>query len=198
MSEWEWSFTADSRELAAAMRSVAPFTSADSTLPTLCGVQVTLDGSNIVLEATDRFMLAVRELHLQDCYERQGSGSIVLPLPTVKKIAGLSIREPGMPVAISVRPDNSYRIAYPDDTVVSYPAYLTGETNFPRVRKLLAEWKAGERAHYLFNTAFLARFAKAAPRHEHVKLTAGPQPTSPVKFEFGETAGLIMPVRMAA
>ena len=54
--------TADGGALATAIGQVTPAASRDDTLPMLTGIRVEISGEAVVLAATDRFRLAVREL----------------------------------------------------------------------------------------------------------------------------------------
>lgn len=59
----EVSGVVEGSEFAAAISQVAIASSRDETLPAFTGIKVDVDGSTITLAATDRYRLAVRELH---------------------------------------------------------------------------------------------------------------------------------------
>lgn len=68
----------DAAEFASAVAQVAIAAGRDDTLPTLTGMRVEIDGSRVVLAATDRYRLAVREF---DWQPGKGSVSAALLIP---------------------------------------------------------------------------------------------------------------------
>ncbi len=92
--------TVDGGVLAAAIGQVTPAASRDDTLPVITGVNVEIDGDTITLVATDRYRLAIRELHWNPA--RPGTCSTLLvPARTLADAARMMA--PGVPVRIMTR-----------------------------------------------------------------------------------------------
>src|SRR5690349_5731309 len=90
--------TVDGGELAAAVAQVLPATSRDDTLPMLTGVCLDITGDVITLAATDRYRLAVRDLHWAPA--SPGIRAIALvPGRTLADAARVMV--PGVPVSLS-------------------------------------------------------------------------------------------------
>ncbi|MGV9826872.1 DNA polymerase III subunit beta [Gordonia sp. NPDC003429] len=71
---------------AEAISQVAVAAGRDDTLPMLTGVRVEIDGKTVVLAATDRFRLAVRELEW-DPTDDAASGAVLVPAKTLSDSA---------------------------------------------------------------------------------------------------------------
>lgn len=78
--------TIPSQVFAEAIAQVAVAAGRDDTLPMLTGVRVEIDGNTVVLAATDRFRLAVRELEWQPT-ESDTSGAVLVPAKTLSESA---------------------------------------------------------------------------------------------------------------
>ena len=90
--------TVDGGELAAAVAQVLPATSRDDTLPMLTGVCLDITGDVVALAATDRYRLAVRDLHWAPA--SPGIRAIALvPGRTLADAARVMV--PGVPVSLS-------------------------------------------------------------------------------------------------
>src|SRR6516225_5016757 len=90
--------TVDGGDLAAAVAQVLPATSRDDTLPMLTGVCLDITGDVITLAATDRYRLAVRDLHWAPA--SPGIRAIALvPGRTLADAARVMV--PGVPVSLS-------------------------------------------------------------------------------------------------
>lgn len=90
--------TVDGGELAAALAQVLPATSRDDTLPMLTGVCLDIRGDVVTLAATDRYRLAVRDLHWAPA--DPGIRAIALvPGRTLADAARVMV--PGVPVSVS-------------------------------------------------------------------------------------------------
>jgi DNA polymerase-3 subunit beta len=70
--------TVESGEFALAVSQVAVAAGRDDTLPMLTGVRLEIDGNQMTLAATDRYRLAVRELHWQPTDPSAQNGTAVL------------------------------------------------------------------------------------------------------------------------
>src|SRR6516162_11526209 len=90
--------TVDGGDLAAAVAQVLPATSRDDTLPMLTGVCLDITDDVITLAATDRYRLAVRDLHWAPAHP--GIRAIALvPGRTLADAARVMV--PGVPVSLS-------------------------------------------------------------------------------------------------
>jgi len=90
--------TVDGGDLAAALAQVLPATSRDDTLPMLTGVCLDIRGDVVTLAATDRYRLAVRDLHWAPA--NPGVRAIVL-VPGRTLADAARIMTPGVPVSLS-------------------------------------------------------------------------------------------------
>jgi DNA polymerase III subunit beta len=104
----------------------------DDTLPTLTGVRMEIDGSTIVLAATDRYRLAVREFSWTPT-SSSISATALVPAKTLsdaaKSLAG------GDSVSIALTPDAAGLIGFEGEGRRSTTRLLDGE--FPKYRSLL-------------------------------------------------------------
>ncbi|MFT4125108.1 MAG: DNA polymerase III subunit beta [Gordonia sp. (in: high G+C Gram-positive bacteria)] len=73
-----------SQLFAEAVSQVAIAAGRDDTLPMLTGVRVEIDGTTVVLAATDRFRLAVRELEWQP-EQPNAAGAVLVPAKTLSE-----------------------------------------------------------------------------------------------------------------
>ena len=97
--------TVDGGDLAAALAQVLPATSRDDTLPMLTGVCLDIRGDVVTLAATDRYRLAVRDLH----WEPTDPGIRAIALVPGRTLADAArVMVPGVPVSVS--------FAVPEDT----------------------------------------------------------------------------------
>ncbi len=90
--------TIDGGELAAAVAQVLPAASRDDTLPMLTAVCLDMDGESMTLAATDRYRLAVREVHWEPARPRLRAIALV-PARTLADAARTMV--PGEPVAVA-------------------------------------------------------------------------------------------------
>ena len=79
---------------AEAISQVAVAAGRDDTLPMLTGVRVEIDGKTVVLAATDRFRLAVRELEWEPA-DSGASGAVLVPAKTLSEIARTASSDSG-------------------------------------------------------------------------------------------------------
>ena len=117
---------------AAAVAQVAVAAGRDDTLPTLTGVRMEIDGSTIVLAATDRYRLAVREF-LWTPTTSSIAATALVPAKTLsdaaKSLAG------GDTVSIALTPDAEGLIGFEGEGRRTTTRLLDGE--FPKYRSLL-------------------------------------------------------------
>jgi len=90
--------TVDGGDLAAALAQVLPATSRDDTLPMLTGVCLDIRGDVVTLAATDRYRLAVRDLHWAPADPGIRAVALV-PGRTLADAARVMV--PGVPVSVS-------------------------------------------------------------------------------------------------
>ncbi|KNA91011.1 MULTISPECIES: DNA polymerase III subunit beta [Gordonia] len=79
---------------AEAISQVAVAAGRDDTLPMLTGVRVEIDGKTVVLAATDRFRLAVRELEWEPA-DSGASGAVLVPAKTLSESARTASSDSG-------------------------------------------------------------------------------------------------------
>jgi DNA polymerase III subunit beta len=131
----EKSGTVTAAAFAEAVGQVAIAAGRDDTLPTLTGIRVEIDGPNMVLAATDRYRLAVRELlwHPESSMEK----AMLIPARTLADIAKSMGSAEDIVLAVS------------GEGLVGFEAFgrrtttrlLDGE--FPKYRSLLPDEAAG-------------------------------------------------------
>lgn len=86
--------TIPAQVFAEAISQVAVAAGRDDTLPMLTGVRVEIDGKTVVLAATDRFRLAVRELEW-DPADPSASGAVLVPAKTLSDSARTASSDSG-------------------------------------------------------------------------------------------------------
>ena len=130
--------TVDGGDLAAALAQVLPATSRDDTLPMLTGVCLDIRGDVVTLAATDRYRLAVRDLHWAP--EDPAVRAIALvPGRTLADAARVMV--PGVPVSVS--------FAVPEDGRRGDPRPVEGMISFDSGgRRLTGRLIAGEFIRY--------------------------------------------------
>ncbi|NMO02594.1 DNA polymerase III subunit beta [Gordonia sp. TBRC 11910] len=92
--------TVPSSVFAEAISQVAVAAGRDDTLPMLTGVRVEIDGDKVVLAATDRFRLAVRELEWQPT-DAGATGAVLVPAKTLSESAKTAGSETGSDVSLA-------------------------------------------------------------------------------------------------
>jgi DNA polymerase-3 subunit beta len=115
---------------AEAIGQVAIAAGRDDTLPTLTGIRVEFDGSRIVLAATDRYRLAVRELEWSPALPKFES-AVLIPArnlaDTAKSMAGAD--------TVSIAVSDEGLVGFEADGKRTTTRLLDGE--FPKYRSLL-------------------------------------------------------------
>ncbi|MFW0789974.1 DNA polymerase III subunit beta [Gordonia sp. CPCC 205333] len=92
--------TVPSTVFAEAISQVAVAAGRDDTLPMLTGVRVEIDGAKVVLAATDRFRLAVRELEWQPT-DSGATGAVLVPAKTLSESAKTAGSDAGNDVSLA-------------------------------------------------------------------------------------------------
>ncbi len=92
--------TVPSNIFAEAISQVAVAAGRDDTLPMLTGVRVEIDGNKVVLAATDRFRLAVRELEWQPT-DPNSTGAVLVPAKTLSESAKTAGTDSGNDVSLA-------------------------------------------------------------------------------------------------
>jgi DNA polymerase-3 subunit beta len=130
--------TVDGGDLAAALAQVLPATSRDDTLPMLTGVCLDMRGDVVTLAATDRYRLAVRDLHWAPAQPGIRAMALV-PGRTLADAARIMV--PGVPVSLS--------FVAPDQTAGRGPRPVEGMISFESGgRRLTGRLIAGEFIRY--------------------------------------------------
>jgi DNA polymerase-3 subunit beta len=100
--------TVDGGVFAAAIGQVTPAASRDDTLPVITGVNVEIEGDTIMLVATDRYRLAIREL-VWNPVRPGGRSTLLVPAKTLADAARMMA--PGVLVRILTRGTDEGRTA---------------------------------------------------------------------------------------
>ena len=159
--------TIDGPTFATAVAQVAIAAGRDDTLPTLTGIRVEIDGSSIVLAATDRYRLAVRELQWSPA-NASTQAELLIPAKTLsdaaKSFGGADI------VTLALAGDGDRLIGFEGDKRRTTSRLLDGE--FPKYRSLLPNESS---THAVVETAALIeavkRVALVAERNTPVRLS---------------------------
>lgn len=159
--------TIDGSVFAAAVAQVAIAAGRDDTLPTLTGIRMEIDGSSMILAATDRYRLAVRELQ----WTPEGAGSqaeLLIPAKTLADAAKSLGTADNVTIALAEEGDRL--IGFEGDRRRTTTRLLDGE--FPKYRSLLPN-ESSTHAHV--DTAALMeavkRVALVAERNTPVRLS---------------------------
>ncbi len=159
--------TVDAGIFGHAVTQVAVAAGRDDTLPTLTGIRVEVDGSSIVLAATDRYRLAVREIEWSPS-DSKVHAELLVPAKTLadtaKSLSG------GSNVSLSLPPEGERLMGFEGDNRRTTTRLLDGE--FPKYRSLLPNESS---THATVDTASLIeavkRVALVAERNTPVRLT---------------------------
>jgi len=158
--------TLDGDTFASAVAQVAIAAGRDDTLPTLTGIRMEIDGDSVVLAATDRYRLAVRELSWTPSSSTQAE--LLIPAKTLADAAkSFGSAET---VTLALAPDGERLIGFEGDRRRTTSRLLDGE--FPKYRSLLPNESS---THAVVDTAALVeavkRVALVAERNTPVRLT---------------------------
>ena len=124
----------DGSLFAAAVAQVAVAAGRDDTLPTLTGIRMEFDGSNVVLAATDRYRLAVREFTWQPMQSSTSAHALV-PARTLAETAKSLAHADFVTVALSEGGSGEGLIGFEGNGRRTTTRLLDGE--FPKYRTLL-------------------------------------------------------------
>ncbi len=119
---------------AAAVSQVSVAAGRDDTLPVLTGVRVEIDGSSVVLAATDRYRLAVREL-VWTPQETGLSAVALVPARTLAETAKSLANGERVTVALSTGATGEGMVGFEGGARRTTTRLLDGE--FPKYRSLL-------------------------------------------------------------
>ena len=163
----ESSGTVDAAIFGHAVTQVAVAAGRDDTLPTLTGIRVEVDGSSIVLAATDRYRLAVREIDWSPV-DSKVQTELLVPAKTLadtaKSLSG------GSSVSLALPPDGERLMGFEGSNRRTTTRLLDGE--FPKYRSLLPNESS---THASVDTAALIEAVKrvslVAERNTPVRLT---------------------------
>ena len=151
-----------------AVSQVAIAAGRDDTLPTLTGIRMEVDGPNIVLAATDRYRLAVRELQWRPAASNIASNALV-PAKTLADTAKALAASDLVSIALSEGGAGEGLIGFEGSGRRTTTRLLDGE--FPKYRTLLPTESA---SIALVDVAVLAdavkRVALVAERNTPVRL----------------------------
>ena len=163
----ESSGTIEASLFASAVGQVAVAAGRDDTLPTLTGIRVEIDGSSIVLAATDRYRLAVRELQWKPSSSVK-EAELLIPAKTLADAAKSFANAEEVSMALAGEGDRL--VGFEGDRRRTTTRLLDGE--FPKYRSLLPNESS---THASVDTQTLIeavkRVALVAERNTPVRLT---------------------------
>ena len=158
----------DGATFAAAVGQVAIAAGRDDTLPTLTGIRMEVDGGNIVLAATDRYRLAVREIQWRPAASNIAANALV-PAKTLADTAKALAASETVSIALTEGGAGEGLIGFEGGGRRTTTRLLDGE--FPKYRTLLPTESA---SIALVDTGVLAdavkRVALVAERNTPVRL----------------------------
>lgn len=181
--------------------------SKDATVPVLNAIHVFRAGGDLILEATDRYMLVRARLEADDNMSSASFSPVLIDGKALKTaIQGLKAQkvpaECPVTLEVSETPDNgrpTWRLSVP------YGWSTAGETAegaYPKLGALIggadhgAVESAGTFALAPEILAKVARMGKAADKYSSVKISPNANANKPVAFTIGENiAGMAMPIR---
>lgn len=161
--------TVGSDVFAAAVSSVAVAAGREEGLPVLTGVRVEIDGERLTLAATDRYRLAVRELHWSP-RDPSLSATALVPARTLAETARSLTAGAEVTVALAPGGMGEGMAGFIGGSRYTTTRLIDGE--FPKYRSLMPSVFA---AHAQVETAVLVEAVKrvslVAPRHAPVRLS---------------------------
>jgi len=178
--------TVDGGVLALAAGQVVPAASRDDTLPMLTAVCLDIDGETLTMAATDRYRMAVRQLHWEPAVPGLRATAMV-PAKTLNEVARTMAA--GEPVTVSFGtgdPQDQADSGTPADGLISFEN---------QSRRLTARLVAGEFIKY--QSRFPAEFGSSAtmpagPFTEAVRrVSLAADRTSPVRLTFGSDSVVV-------
>ena len=126
--------TVEGALFAAAVAQVAIAAGRDDTLPTLTGIRVEIEGGNIVLAATDRYRLAVREFNWQPDSPKISTNALI-PARTLADTAKALASVDQVFIALGAQGTGEGLIGFEGNGRRTTTRLLDGE--FPKYRTLL-------------------------------------------------------------
>ncbi|MFJ9693419.1 hypothetical protein [Kitasatospora sp. NPDC101183] len=182
------------------VRQLTPHISTADTLPSLCGIYLEADGTHLYAAATDRYTFALTRRETAETepwtalVTRPDLTALRALFPTRRRPADLTLTHHR---GCTRTPDGMLTIG--DGTrSLSLSANAALARSFPKWRPLFATALAAEPhqdTEALYNADFLARWAKAADRHQPLT-TWSAGPGKPLLIAAGpDFLGLHMPVR---
>jgi DNA polymerase-3 subunit beta len=169
--------TVESGEFALAVSQVAVAAGRDDTLPMLTGVRLEIDGNQMTLAATDRYRLAVRELHWQPTDPSAQSGTAVLvPARALAEAARSLAHSDVLTIALSGTAGSGS-----GEGIIGFAGTANGrasrattrllDATFPAYRSLLpTEWSSTAEINVAQIAEAVKRVALVAERNAPVRL----------------------------
>lgn len=184
--------------------STLPFAAKPVGLPILEAVELRGAGGYLIATATDRYVFGIQRTKINDASSNDGEGFYaVLSAVDAKHI--LSTFKPAKgslgPVITLTIDDQQLRVARvgeagmfagADDLTASY-TLVTGD--YPKITKLLAEWKQGTPDQTFFNPRNLARFSQVISETEAMRLLPGEGSKATLVLVGADFLGAVMPLR---
>ncbi|MDF3309797.1 hypothetical protein P3H15_32785 [Rhodococcus sp. T2V] len=191
------SFVIARSNLVRAVDTALAFSGTDSTLPMICGVELSIHKGKLIVAATDRFRLGIVRMSVEDRTGRAGRIGFVgrdSAVRLLKVIRGGRGHLRDAPIAVTVEGE---QISFAFDFTTL--AFALQDSEFPDVKKHIAASLANEGTseRWAMNPVYLASFQKAMwSRGDKAIIKTPPLPARPVLITVGEHfIGLQMPVR---
>ena len=193
-----------------ALRNTVLFASKDTMLPVLCAVQFAVRGGELVLTATDRYMLAFAHVERRgDGTEVHAPGSFLLSvadakdlLATLKRTRGAD--RGGVHVVDIEHDTDEGRVTFRMEWGQTERTYRTVEGNYPNVLGLFpanadkghdSEWGLDPKLVKVLGSLKDHRLSPSL--QPHLRFSPALEPAKPLPFKLGGwLRGLIMPVRL--
>ena len=194
-----------------ALRNAILFASKDTMLPALCAVQFAVRGGELVLTATDRYVLAFAHVERrEDETEVHAPGSFLLSVADAKDLLAALKRtrganRSGVHVVDIEHDTDAGRVTFRMEWGQTERSYRTVEGNYPSVLGLFpANADKGHESEWGL-TPEIAKVLGSLKDHRvtpsfqpHLRFSPAPEPAKPLPFKLGDwLRGLVMPVRLS-
>jgi DNA polymerase III beta subunit, central domain len=184
-------------DLSAVLAAVIPHAGKDSTLPTLCGLQLTVADGQIKAEATDRYSYASA---WTEATGPDGTAwSVVVEATAAADMVRMAKPWVRQNVSVQLTPGHGKLMVR---TALAEQTFLTMPVEFPDVDKLLAADTADSPDGWTVGLASrnVQKFCKSAAALDAtwpMRFELGARPSAAIQVRIGDTFhGLLMPIRL--
>ena len=195
-----------------ALRNAVLFASKDTALPVLCAVHFAVRGGELVLTATDRYVLAFAHVERRgdDTTWVHAPGSFLLSTADAKDLLAALKRargaDRGGTHVVDIEHDvESGRVTFRMEWGQTERTYRTVEGNYPSVLGLFpatadkghdSEWGLAPKIAKVLGSLKDHRESRSNLQ-PHLRFSPAPEPGKPLPFKLGGwLRGLVMPVRL--